>query len=531
MTNWDEDEAGGGYDSVLMIPESPERQNVHHGVSVSSPEARRNIYMRMETDPVTPSIIILRVGTDPETENVILLRITPVPERENFIVLRAETHPETENVIFLRDRAESEADNAAELIHDADPETESVLDVIPDADPEIESGLDLIPEADPERENVSDESDADSVVGIDGSSSDDDPIWEDHARVQGDAGPGMNMNDHDHESSDEDYPGGPMQVVIEIHINADEHVVAEENEENAHDDDQLGPFGHDGGLYDHPSDSSSDEEEDMGPPELEVEFVEDSALESSSAGSSSSDDDHVLFEEFREGYHNEGQDPMLINFLNHLYSTLKIYKHHPQFLPYPQCWFVGGYCAPIRQSISFLCGKDPAQITVYLGKDMSQKVNLEPGMNIFSWDICKTPIDIGGHMAPSPDPRKKTNHCPLSFGSDGEHKWETRHDYLRRLPRGVADSEGMIETWISTHPPRKTVVVTPIGQVATLSSLCRSMMNDNAISYLCRLRSISYKREFLRTTFYDVYTYKRFVHPIDAERPLELPTLRRRLFF
>ncbi len=100
-------------------------------------------------------------------------------------------------------------------------------------------------------------------------------------------------------------------------------------------------------------------------------------------------------------YHTEGRDPLLLGWYANLYPTLHIKKLPPNFVPFPNCWEVNGSCGPIRKAVSFLCGPRPAEITVYLWKSMKQTIVLENGLNILSWDRCRTFADIGGHVAPA----------------------------------------------------------------------------------------------------------------------------------
>ena len=55
----------------------------------------------------------------------------------------------------------------------------------------------------------------------------------------------------------------------------------------------------------------------------------------------------------------------------------------------------------MQQSLYFLCGSDPVEITIFLYQTRRQSVILEPGQNISFWNICHTFCDLGGHVAPS----------------------------------------------------------------------------------------------------------------------------------
>ena len=223
-------------------------------------------------------------------------------------------------------------------------------------------------------------------------------------------------------------------------------------------------------------------------------------------------------------YHTEGVDHIMLGWYANLYPTMRIKKMLPDFVPYPHCWQVDGSCAPIRKSVSFLCGPAPAAVTVYLWKSMKQTIILERGLNVISWDRCRTFADVGGHTAPE----NADSYYGISFETDSQHKWELV--YPSNDGGGVVPAQDpldIVETWDTLFPPNKLIVVTPESEPHSLESLCRSTLGDHFVWAYMRRLSLPMEPSVLRTTFYDLYEYPRFIHPLDVGPCVELPVIPR----
>ena len=286
-----------------------------------------------------------------------------------------------------------------------------------------------------------------------------------------------------------------------------------------------------------------DENDEMEVPDEDGDSVYSAS--SSSAYDVSDDDDAQVGDEYEENehvehedegvqippayddaaYHTEGVDHLMLGWYANLYPTMRIKKRLPDFVPYPHCWEVDGSCAPIRKSVSFLCGSAPAEVTVYLWKTMKQTIVLESGLNVISWDRCRTFADIGGHIAPGND----DSYYGISFEADGKHKWELV--YPSNDDGGVVmaqDPLDIVETWDTMFPPIKIIVVTPESEPCSLQSLCRSTLGDNFVWAYMKKLSLPLEPGILKTTFYDLYQYPRFIHPLDVGNMVELPLIPRR---
>jgi len=228
---------------------------------------------------------------------------------------------------------------------------------------------------------------------------------------------------------------------------------------------------------------------------------------------------------FGSVYHTEGRDPLLLGWYANQYPTLHIKKLPPNFVPFPNCWEVNGSCSPIRKAVSFLCGPNPAEVTVYLWKSMKQTIVLENGLNVLSWDRCRTFADIGGHVAPA----NHNSFYGVSFETDGKHRWEVVcHAKDGNGISIVTDPSDMVEYWDTYFPPTRMVVVTPEGEPSSLRSLCRSVIGDNYIWSYLKMMNLPLESGRLKTTFYDLYEYPRFIHPLDLDHTVVLPTIHRR---
>jgi hypothetical protein len=85
----------------------------------------------------------------------------------------------------------------------------------------------------------------------------------------------------------------------------------------------------------------------------------------------------------------------------------------------------------------------------------------------------------------------------------------------------------MVESWDTLFPPNKLVVVIPENEPCSLRSLCRSTLGDQFVWRYLRLLSLPLESGVLKTTFYDLYQYNRFIHPLDVGQMVELPTIQR----
>jgi hypothetical protein len=225
-------------------------------------------------------------------------------------------------------------------------------------------------------------------------------------------------------------------------------------------------------------------------------------------------------------YHTDGMDHVMLGWYADLYPTMRIKKRLPDFVPYPHCWELDGSCSPIRKSVSFLCGPAPAAVTVHLWEAVKETIILESGLNVISWNRCRTFVEIGGHTAPE----NANVYYGISFQTNVKHKWELV--YPSNDSGGVVMAQDLldiVETWDTLFPPNKIVVVTPENEPCSLKSGCCSTLGDHFVwTYLKKL-SLPLEPAILKTTSYDLFDYPRFIHPLDVGHMVELPVIHRRV--
>jgi hypothetical protein len=215
-----------------------------------------------------------------------------------------------------------------------------------------------------------------------------------------------------------------------------------------------------------------------------------------------------------------------------IYTTLRVSKKWPQYVPYPAGWLLNGPSSPMRKSITFVSHMEGMNVMLYLGKTMRQEVRLERGSNVFTWVEPNLFLSLGAHMVP----QGGSTDGYLSFGAVGDTYW-------RILPFGLCDrsrsyfgSVGYLardfsypeEDWDSVSPSTKLVAIVSTDQLVELSNYMKSTgpfacdMGPMGVPDLFPLR-----QEYLTCSYFELLSYRRFVHPVDYSSLTILPTVER----
>jgi hypothetical protein len=211
--------------------------------------------------------------------------------------------------------------------------------------------------------------------------------------------------------------------------------------------------------------------------------------------------------------------------------ALCVHKKPPGYLPGvasgPHDWW-GSSPSLMRRSLTLLCGYEKCSVTIILDKTIHIDVELEWGLNCFSWQhasLCPQPLSgcedgelVGGYNVLAED----RIGSGLSFiCQPGFHWVPTCND-----PKSLTDP--ICLDWVPGFQPSRILMMLPDTYHVNLDRISRHSVHDRIIRR--GLRSL-YRRiwplEDVISFYYDVTCYDRSVHWIDYQSHIRMPSIRR----
>jgi len=206
--------------------------------------------------------------------------------------------------------------------------------------------------------------------------------------------------------------------------------------------------------------------------------------------------------------------------------TLVVEKLDGEIVPHEDPWAERGNCRPSRAAITFLCPEARFSVDIHLGKRMVQRVELEPGYNIISADWCHIDLDPGGHTnvdnVPGYPYNVRTN---LVSVGNLDSTWTL-------LPKFSAD--GVVieydpldyaERWETASLPNKIIMVSRENDPNPWRSFCPVGMHDDTLRRLVKANLHPLRPTLQRITYYDLWTYFRWLHPLDMMCVIRRPAI------
>jgi len=206
--------------------------------------------------------------------------------------------------------------------------------------------------------------------------------------------------------------------------------------------------------------------------------------------------------------------------------TLVVEKLGGEIIPQEYQWAERGNCWPLRTAITFLCPEARFSVDIHLGKRMVQKVELEPGYNIFSADWCHLYLNPGGHTNVDNTPGDPYNvRTNLVSVGNLDSTWTLLPEFS---PDGVVieyDPLDYAERWRSNSFPHKIIMVSRENDPHRWRSFCPIGMHEETLRRLVKANFCPLRPALQRITYYDLWTHFRWIHPLDMMSMIRRPAI------